>query len=262
MSHAPEREDGPGGLPAGGRGSAAGGPRRTRKGRGPARVTLSEALPHRSEALPCAEKACRRRGGACRSGKGRGRFTRAGAHDGRLSPRAARPPPRETSAVKSTTNGPFARQGRAATNTPRRKNASRNSRFFTRTCVWRNLSKHLPLCCRETIERGRRDHHRRQCRHHCPGPLPGPHRAGACDERSRASRGAQAFPAGPTSRHPGGQLRTHRPPAPGHRGHQGLGAAARVPAVDAGDRSGGRALQHLLRRAPAHGAGAQGFPAP
>ena len=34
--------------------------------------------------------------------------------------------------------------------------------------------KLLPLGSRETIERGRRDHHRRQCHHHCPGPPPGP----------------------------------------------------------------------------------------
>ncbi|MFH8612480.1 hypothetical protein ACH4D5_33860 [Streptomyces sp. NPDC018029] len=27
---------------------------------------------------------------------------------------------------------------------------------------------------------GRRDHHRRQRHHHCPGPLPEPTRAGAC----------------------------------------------------------------------------------
>ncbi|CAM5724463.1 hypothetical protein SVIOM342S_03181 [Streptomyces violaceorubidus] len=34
--------------------------------------------------------------------------------------------------------------------------------------------KLLPLCSRETIERGRRDHHRRQSHHHCPGTPPGP----------------------------------------------------------------------------------------
>ena len=73
---------------------------------------------------------------------------------------------------------------------------------------------------------------------------------------------ARPLPARPTSRNPGGQLRAHRPAAPGHRGHPRLRAAARLPAVDAGDRPGRRPVQHLVRRPPADGAGAQGLPAP
>lgn len=47
--------------------------------------------------------------------------------------------------------------------------------FFTRTCVWRNLSKATTVVQPgRPFERGRRDHHRRQCHHHRPGPLPGP----------------------------------------------------------------------------------------
>ncbi len=218
---------------------------------------------HARRPVPVGEKTCRRRGGGVPLRK------RAGPLHARGAPRwqtesahREAAAPAETSAVKSTTNGPFVRQEvRRPIHLGERTRATIRD-FSLERVFGATFRKHLPLCCRETIERGRRDHHRRQCRHHRPGPLPGPHRAGACDERSHESRGAQALPAGPTSRHPGGQLRTHRPAAPGHRSDQGLGAAARIPAVDAGDRPGGRALQHLLRRAPAHGAGAQGLPAP
>lgn len=67
--------------------------------------------------------------------------------------------------------------------TPRGEQGTDFYSFFTRTCVWRNLSKATTVVqLGRPFERGRRDHHRRQCHHHCPGPLPEPTPAGACHE--------------------------------------------------------------------------------
>src|SRR6478752_9518749 len=55
--------------------------------------------------------------------------------------------------------------------TPGREHTADFYSFFTRTCVWRNLSKATTVVqLGRPFERGRRDRHRRQCHHHCPGP--------------------------------------------------------------------------------------------
>ena len=59
-----------------------------------------------------------------------------------------------------------------------------------------------------------------------------------------------------------GRSRPDPAPAQGARGDPRLGPAARLPAVDAGDRRGGRADQHLQRRPTSSHAAAQGLPAP
>ncbi len=84
----------------------------------------------------------------------------------------------------------------------------------------------------EHSRRGRRDHHHRQCHHHCPGSTrPGTRHERRHDIPRRPT--TRTLPAGPASRDPGGQLRAHRPAAQGHRGDQGLRTAPGLPAVHA-----------------------------
>ncbi len=172
-------------------------------GSGPRRI-------HRRPAMRVAGDAPlhRLRGDGCQTG-GRPPWTDpAGRHS----------PSQSVTTPRGRRGGPACRASRSFAHTPSEAFTSANLRFFTRTCVWRNLSKPTTVVqLGRPFERGRRDHHRRQCRHHCPGPLPAdPIRAGACHEQRCHDPGGDrtattcTFAARSTSRHPRRQLRPHR----------------------------------------------------